>query len=124
MKGSLLIFFFLFSLGVSAVEDHEKVFVHALDEELDLAPLNDADFVKIQGAGEAKNQTYNLPDPKDLDKSFEAAGLKEDVKEFDQVSKDIFVSKLLKRSISSVSADYPQFSKDKLEKLKASLGGK
>ena len=124
MKGSFFIIILLFSLGVSAVEDHEKVFVHALDEELDLAPLSDEDFVKIQGAGEATNQTYNLPDPKELDKNFETAGMKDDVKDFDQVSKDIFVSKLLKRSISSVAEDYPQFSKDKLEKLKASLGGK
>lgn len=124
MKIFMILLFSLAAMFSFAQEEEQKVHVHALDESVDLTPLNRPEYKKYQGVGEFKSASDTLPSPKKLDELFKQAGMSEDVKEMDQLDKDLLYKKIVRRSVEDVANSYPQISKEKLYKLKALVGGK
>lgn len=114
----------LLSSLIYAQDEEQKVYVHSLDENVDLSSLERKEYKKIQGEGEVKNASTKLPSPKKLDQIFKEANLEQEVKDMDQLDKDMLFRKIVKYSVDDVATSYPLINKEKLVSLKKIVGGK
>jgi hypothetical protein len=114
----------LLSSSIYAQEEEQKVYIHSLDENVDLSSLERKEYKKIQGEGEVKSASTKLPSPKKLDQIFKEANLEQEVKDMDQLDKDLLFRKIVKYSVDDVATSYPLINKEKLITLKKIVGGK
>lgn len=119
---SLFISLFYSLLSFSQEAGVGKVFVHSMEEGVDLSGLQAKEYVKVEGAGESKSVTSELPSPPMMEKMLLEADLSKETVNMDQMDKDLLFMKLKKRSAGSLSKNYPDLPKSKLEKLKSLMG--
>jgi len=117
-----IIFFGLAIISFSLKAQYESkfnVYVHSLDDDMDLSSLKRPEYVKVNGVGEAgKNSNLQLPSPSVMNDLFKQANLNVQIDQMDQMDRDIFFRKLKERDLASIESSYPQFDKSSLKKLK------
>jgi hypothetical protein len=110
----------MISFSIKAQYEHKfNVYVHSLEEDIDLSPLKRPEYIKVNGVGHpGKNSNFKLPSPSVMNELFKQAHLNIQTDEMDQLDRDIFYQKLKERDLASVESSYPQFDKSNLKKLK------
>jgi hypothetical protein len=114
-------FLFIFVFSISYAE--EKVTVHSLDPSVDLSSLDSKKYDKHQGL-ETKPTPKDMPTPSSRDEFFHQVNLDHEIKTMDQLDRDILYRSALKYSLPELVKHFPGLPKEKLEKLKLTLGNK
>jgi hypothetical protein len=116
-------FFFLFLISSwASAEENFKVYVNTFDSDLDTSSIESPQVDVTKGAGPYKSRVAELPSPEEMQIIFNRADLELEVKEMNQMDRDILFRKVAERDLASVQKSYPQFRSQKLENLKKSIG--
>ncbi len=120
MKILFLSLFLISSLALA--EEKFKVYVNTFDSDLDTSSIESPQVKVTKGAGLYKSHVAKLPSPQEMQLIFNHADLELEVKEMNQMDRDILFRKVAERDLASVQKSYPQFRPHKLEILKKAIG--
>jgi len=115
MKRSMFLILFI-ALNVLA-QDETQFFVNTLDEDIDTSSIESKQVHVQKGVGPVRSRSTPLPDPKEMEKLFQSAGLTADIKKMDQLDQDLFFRKVQNRKLEEVQKSYPSIAPEKIAKL-------
>jgi hypothetical protein len=120
MKSILFLSLVIISFSLRAqYEPKFNVYVHSLDDDIDLSPLKRPEYIKVNGVGDnRKNANIQIPSVSVMNELFKQANLKVQTDQMDQLDRDIFYRKLKERDLASIESSYPQFDRSELKRLK------
>lgn len=115
-------FFILYLISFSAFAEDFKVYVQTFDHDIDLTQLQSANVEAKDKLPQPNSQVADLPAPHQMNQMFKQAGFGEEVLGMEQMDKDLFYLKVLKRPMDYLKKKYPELDAKKIKKLKEIVG--